>query len=89
MMLADIMFRKGEFDNAAFRYQQIFEKALIQSQSQSQSQSKQQQQQQQQSSPPQNVNTPFVALAKLIRILRAAGRLENVPKLFDYAQQYR
>lgn len=59
MMLADLMFRKNEFDAATFHFQQLLEKKP----------------------------THYVALSRLIQLLRRAGKLSEVPKFLKTAEQ--
>ena len=52
MMLADLMFRKNEYEAATFHFQQLLEKKP----------------------------NHYVALSRLIQLLRRAGKLSEVPR---------
>lgn len=59
MMLADLMFRKNEYEAATFHFQQLLEKNPRQ----------------------------YVALSRLIQLLRRAGKLNEVPKFLQMAER--
>jgi tetratricopeptide repeat protein 21B len=59
MMLADLMFRKNEYEAATFHFQQLLEKKP----------------------------THYVALARLIQLLRRAGKLTEIPRFLKTAEQ--
>jgi tetratricopeptide repeat protein 21B len=58
MMLADLMFRKNEYEAATFHFQQLLERKP----------------------------THFSALARLIQLLRRAGKLNEVPRFLKLAE---
>lgn len=60
LMMADLMFRKQDYEKAVFHFRQLLEHK------------------------PDN----YVALARLVELLRRAGRLEEVPRFLDMAEKH-
>ena len=60
MMLADLMFKKNEFDAATYHFQQLLEKKP----------------------------NHYIALSKLLQLLRRSGHLSEVPRFFKLATRW-